>query len=735
MTALRITETTDDRPLPSLAKDPSPKVVVEQAPTFNEQTNYVPVKTIIMIFLACATVDLLALMDQTTLAASLTIISKDLDASSESAWVAGAYFLTSTSFQLLYGRLSDIWSRKVLLVVGIFIFFFGSLAASLATTSLQLILFRAFTGIGGGGLMSVAQMIVSDIVPLRERGKYQGILGSVVALANGIGPIIGGALASGGQGNWRWIFRLNLFLSALTTACVCFFMPLRKVKGSWKKKVAAIDFPGCILSLSGSTLLVLSLTWAGGEYSWSSVHVISTLVIGIFVMIAFALWQWKGTSVPLVPVEIFKSKVVNGAALTMFVNGWNFLVQVYYIPTFYQLVYGYSAVKSGALLLPITLTQTLFSTLSGLVIHKTGRYRECLLVGWAAWAIGLGLYSTLDSPSLGQQIGFGLLTGFGLGNTLQPSLIAIQAGVERQHMAVVTSTRNFVRNLGGTLGLALSGTIINNVVRTSLSTQELSRPDIQLLLNAPGIFRESFGEQRTEIARGALTAAYRHGFRIIFIIGAGLNALSFVAAWILMPQITLERKDDDQLKAEGHGRHAEKNISNSINKSKMLTVTLVTLALAATSFAQIPDGYRRVYITSKQDTKFVIVPKGRTAGNTLVVQSLTSKPEQQWYIKANQTSIQLADTTLCMDAGPKSGWKDMANVYLRECADTEQQKWVAQADGRISLQASTGTQQCLDLQYLRATQNNPVGLYNCAGLGNTGAADKGINWPLQNATI
>jgi Na+/melibiose symporter-like transporter len=170
----------------------SPSLEKAVHPSFNEQTNYVPKKTIItvcyitkhvsvrvshpQIFLACASVDLLALMDQTTLAAALTIVSRDLNASSESAWIAGAYFLTSTSFQLLYGRLSDIWSRKVLLIAGICIFFLGSLAASLAKTSLQLIVFRAFTGVGGGGLMSVAQMIVSDIVPLRERGKYQGIL-------------------------------------------------------------------------------------------------------------------------------------------------------------------------------------------------------------------------------------------------------------------------------------------------------------------------------------------------------------------------------------------------------------------------------------------------------------------------------------------------------------------------------------------------------------------------------
>ncbi|KAG9193676.1 hypothetical protein G6011_03711 [Alternaria panax] len=169
----------------------------------------------------------------------------------------------------------------------------------------------------------------------------------------------------------------------------------------------------------------------------------------------------------------------------------------------------------------------------------------------------------------------------------------------------------------------------------------------------------------------------------------------------------------------------------------MLTVILLALALAATGFSQAPEGYRTVYITSAQDTKFVVVPKTRAAGTTLVVQSFTSTPAQSWYIKApnNATSIRLASTTLCMDVGPKSGWKDMASIYLRECvAESEQQTWNAMTDGRIALAASSGTQQCVDLQYLRATQNNPVGLYNCAGLGNIGAADKGINWPLRNAT-
>ncbi|KAI1474195.1 carbohydrate-binding module family 13 protein [Daldinia sp. EC12] len=166
----------------------------------------------------------------------------------------------------------------------------------------------------------------------------------------------------------------------------------------------------------------------------------------------------------------------------------------------------------------------------------------------------------------------------------------------------------------------------------------------------------------------------------------------------------------------------------------MLVASLLTLAFAATGFAQAPEGYKTVYITSKVDSKFVLVPKSNTSGSTLVIKTGSQKPEQQWYIKSGSTKIQLAGTQLCLDAGEKSNWKDMANIYIRECSDTaDGQKWVAMEDGRIAVEKSS-PQECLDLQYMRATENNPVGLYSCAGLGNTGAADKGINWPLTEVT-
>jgi hypothetical protein len=187
-------------------------------------------------------------------------------------------------------------------------------------------------------------------------------------------------------------------------------------------------------------------------------------------------------------------------------------------------------------------------------VHRTGRYRECILVGWVVWSIGLGLFSTLDSPHLGQQIGFALLSGFGVGNTLQPSVIAVQAGVDRKHMAIVTSFRNFARNLGGTLGLAVAGTIINNAVRSALIPHGLSKFAVQLLINSPDLFSEAYGEQRTIGLRAELASAYRKGFRVIFILGAVLNALAFFAAWFMIEQLDLKRDDDEQLKEEGKKR-------------------------------------------------------------------------------------------------------------------------------------------------------------------------------------
>ncbi|GJE91548.1 MFS drug transporter [Phanerochaete sordida] len=519
------------------------------ADTLTDQTNYLPRRKIISVFLACATVSITGLLDETMVAVALPIMSSDFNAGSQISWVANAFFVTSTSFQLTYGRLSDIWARKATLLVLMLIFFIGNVASSVSKTFIELLVFRAIAGIGGGGLPTIAQVIVSDVVSLRERGKYQGILGISVAFANGVGPVIGGVFAS--HVTWRWIFWLTLPMTVVSAIMVWFFMPLKPVEGDWRVKVRRVDWLGVALILASSTLIVLSLTWAGSEYSWDSPHVLVTLILGLAIAAAFVVWEWKGPRFPLLPLRIFKNSIVVGAAITQFINGFLTMVQVFYLPTFYQMAYGYSPTKSGAMLLPLTVVQTFTSTFSGLIVTWTGRYRELILIGWAMWSIGLGLLATLkaDSP-IGKQIGYSILTGIGIGQTFQPSLVAVQGALERKDMAVVTAMRSFARNLGGTIGLAIAGTMINNVLSSrlhSLPSSIITPDQLKAIVNNPVDTATNLAEP----LRDDVIDAYRQGFRDVFILLAVLAAFAFFVAAALLKHRNLDRDDDKDLREQG----------------------------------------------------------------------------------------------------------------------------------------------------------------------------------------
>ncbi|KAJ7835560.1 MFS drug transporter [Mycena olivaceomarginata] len=498
------------------------------------------------VFLACAAVGTTGLLDETMISVALPTISSDLGAGSQISWVAAAFFVTSTACQVLYGRLSDIWSRKIVLFALMFIFFVGNIASGFSQSFIQLLIFRAISGIGGGGLSTVAQIIVSDVVSLRERGKYQGILGASVALSYGVGPIIGGLFVE--HSTWRWIFWLTLPLTVGSAAAVYFFMPLKTVEGDWRQKLGRIDFIGSLLILLASVLLVLSLTWASGSYQWRNPHVFATLIVGGVISVAFVIWEWKVPAFPVIPMHIFKQRIVIGAGITQTINGFLTVVQVFYLPTFYQLAYGYSPVKSGLLVLPLTLVQTVASTGSGLIVTATGRYRELILAGWALWAVGLGLLATLNEHStVGQQVGYSLLTGIGVGQTFQPSLVAVQGALERKDMAVVTAMRSFARNIGGTIGLAITGTIVNGILASHVEKLDISADLRQSIIDNPVSARAGLSPE----VLSRVIAGYHAGFRTTFIILASLAAFAFFVALALMSHRDLHRDDDAKLKAEG----------------------------------------------------------------------------------------------------------------------------------------------------------------------------------------
>ncbi|EST04492.1 Major facilitator superfamily [Kalmanozyma brasiliensis GHG001] len=517
----------------------------------SDQTNFLPKKQVILVFAGLSAALLVALLDQSIISTALSTITSDFHAGNESSWLSTSYLLTSTAASPLYGRFSDIFGRKTCIMVALTGFLIGSALCAAAQSITQLIVFRALAGAFGGGIVSLVMVIVGDVVSLRERGTYQGVLGVVVALANAGGPLIGGALASVG---WRWCFILAVPITILSLVMVILLLPLKKVEGSVREKLAKIDYVGTALVLAGSVLLLLGLNWGGQQYPWSSPHVLVTLILGIVLFIVFAIVEARVAALPLVPMRLFKIPTVCSVLVQTVCSGGIFFLLLFFVPQFTQVVKGYSGVKAGVLLIPLMAVQALTSVVAGVVVSKIGRYKIIIVVGFGIFSIGVGLLGLLDETSnIGEMIGFLMLSGFGAGGTLQVTLVAAQNAVDRKDLAVVTSTRNFMRLFGGTLCLAISYTILNNSVRSAV--RGLPAEIITEVVRNPHLITSGrFDAETSQL----LLRAYVQGFRNVFRFGLGLTLLAFVVTVLFTKEFSLDRKDDEKRKEEGKQWYEEK---------------------------------------------------------------------------------------------------------------------------------------------------------------------------------
>ncbi|KAL5536247.1 hypothetical protein ACEPAF_68 [Sanghuangporus sanghuang] len=521
-----------------------------------DQTNLLPFRKVVSVFAGLAVCVVVSTLDMTLVATALPSISAEFHAGSVSSFIPSAYLLTSTAFQPLYGRFSDIFGRKAALCLSMGVFMLGNLAAGFSRKISEVIVFRGIAGAGGGGIVSMAQIVMSDVVSLRDRGKYQGIIGVVVALGYGIGPLIGGALSE--KVSWRWCFWITLPVSLCGIVIVTYILPLKNVEGDIKRKLLAIDYVGTALTLSGCTLLILPLIWGGITFPWHSAIVLATLISGIFLVSLFCLWEWKAAKLPIVPMYIFKHVTVSGVYITMFVNGFIFNSSLFYLPQFFQVALGYSPIHAGVFLLPVLVTQTLASFVAGVTVSRTGRYRSIIYIGFSVWAVGCGLISTINAQS-GQirSVVYMLVAGIGAGQTLQTTTVAAQASVSRQDMSVVTAVRNFVRLLGGTLSLAVGSTIINNSLRSMMTSLKLPESTINTIINDPTILHplllssSSNNSNLSGISSGTaqfVLAGYTHGFRIVFVLNASLAALCVFVAAIMIKHKELIRADEVEMR-------------------------------------------------------------------------------------------------------------------------------------------------------------------------------------------
>jgi EmrB/QacA subfamily drug resistance transporter len=466
----------------------------------------------------------LAALDQTIVATALPTIVGDLGGLNHISWVVTAYLLAQTVVTPLYGKLGDMYGRKVILQAALVVFLAGSALCGLSRSLDELIAFRAIQGLGGGGLMVSAQAAIGDVVPPRERGRYTGLFGAVFGLASVAGPLLGGFLTS--NLSWRWIFYVNIPLGV-----VALFVLAATLPSVAERTRHSIDYLGTALLAAGLAAIVLATSLGGTSYAWGSPLIVGLAVGGVILLAAFPLFERRARE-PVLPPRLFANSVFAVTSAVGFVVGFALFGAVTYLPLFLQVVKGASPTGSGLQLLPLMGGLLITSIASGQVITRTGRYKPFPIAGTGVMVVGLYLLSTMD-PSSGTAtiFAFMFILGLGLGMVMQVLVLAVQNAVDYSDLGVATSGATLFRSIGGSLGTATLGAIFSNRLSTELHS----------LLPAGAAAHTGGGGEVNPAQIAHLPAALRTGYlqaftnalNSVFLVAAGVAVAAFVTSWFI----------------------------------------------------------------------------------------------------------------------------------------------------------------------------------------------------------
>ncbi|GAA1133795.1 MDR family MFS transporter [Arthrobacter flavus] len=474
----------------------------------------------LLLFIGLMLSMLLAALSQMILSTALPTIVGELNGVDQMLWVITAYILTATIVMPIYGKLGDLMGRKNLLLIAITIFMAGSIVGGLAPDMPWLITGRAIQGLGGGGLMILAQAIIADVVPARERGKYMGVMGGVFAFASVAGPLLGGFFTEGP--GWRWMFWINMPLGVLALLVVIFFLHLP----SKERQRTKPDVAGMALLAIATTSIVLVGTWGGTRYDWTSATILGLAAVAIITSVAFVMVERRADE-PILPMHLFRERNFNLTTSGGLLIGVTMFGAVGYMPTYLQMVTGASATNAGLLMIPMMGALLLTSTGSGVLVSRTGRYKWMPIAGSLLVAVALFLLSSIQPETalwvICTYIG---MLGAGLGLSMQILVLIVQNTFPNRMVGTATASNNYFRQIGATLGSAIVGSLFTARV-ADLLTERLPGGAVSTEGGANSLTPELV-YTLPDVARNAVIESYNDALTPLFLYMAPLGIIAAI---------------------------------------------------------------------------------------------------------------------------------------------------------------------------------------------------------------
>lgn len=571
-----------------------PHDVTKNEEALHDQTNLLAKAELLKVFGIMAVALCVCFIDQNGIGVLLPSIARDLNAQSTISWAGTSALIANTVFQVLYGRLSDLFGRKIVILSALVLLAFSDLICGLAPNATVLYVFRGLAGVANGGITSLSMMIVSDVVTLQQRGKYQGILGTMVGLGNAIGPLIAAGFDQ--HTTWRGLFYLLAPLVLVAAVASWKWLPSNMPKLEFRKTLVKVDFLGLVFGTAAIILVLIPVSEGGHGVAWDSAEVVAMLTVGAVCAVAFVVVEWRFAKLPMMPctfpypslpipfpfhlpaspptthptppltpsptVSMFQKPSVTAMLLQNLLFGACYYTYLYYLPLYYQNVHSLSTLTSALLLLPLVVAQSLLSILSGQYISRLNRYAEVIWAGFAIWTLGSGLLVQAGRDTSLVSVAVWLaLVGAGTGCVFQPTLVALQAHCAKSQRAVVTSNRNFLRSLGGAVGLAVSAALLGNVLQGSLP------PELQYVAKSTFATPDlsAFSPEQREVVK----EAYAEASRAVFVFCTPLMGVCLALCAVIRDR-GLQRKEERVVETEvveevGRGEGADVEKSGAVD--------------------------------------------------------------------------------------------------------------------------------------------------------------------------